>query len=205
MSQVKAIFFDLDGTLVEAQDWHFNALNYALWEVARTKISRYEHLTTFNGLPTRAKLDKLIFESRLHPLQVKDVYNLKQNMTISHIRNHCVPDTVKVKMCRLLSVDYELWCVSNAIEVSVRLMLWMSGLTDFFKDIIHNQEIDNPKPAPDAYNLALERSGFSTEEVVAVEDNIKGVVSAKAANIRCIHLQYPEITYERIRNELCLL
>ncbi len=61
---IKLILFDLDGVLVEAQDWHYEALNRAL-ELFGMPISRYDHLSTYNGLPTRKKLEMLSVEKGL--------------------------------------------------------------------------------------------------------------------------------------------
>lgn len=50
---VKLIIFDLDGVLVEARDIHYEALNRALMSIdARYLITREEHLSSYDGLPT---------------------------------------------------------------------------------------------------------------------------------------------------------
>lgn len=49
---VKAIIFDMDGVLIDAKDWHYEALNRAL-RLFGFEISRYDHLTTYDGLPTK--------------------------------------------------------------------------------------------------------------------------------------------------------
>ena len=48
---IKAIIFDMDGVLIEAKDWHYEALNKAL-SLFGYEISRYDHLVTYDGLPT---------------------------------------------------------------------------------------------------------------------------------------------------------
>lgn len=55
MSKIKAILFDMDGVLIDAKDWHYEALNDAL-RLFGVEISRYDHLHTFDGLPTKVKL-----------------------------------------------------------------------------------------------------------------------------------------------------
>ena len=55
----KAVLFDLDGVLVDACDWHYEALNRALKQVSNYEISREDHTTTYNGLPTKRKLQML--------------------------------------------------------------------------------------------------------------------------------------------------
>ena len=55
MEKIKCILFDMDGVLVDAKDWHYEALNKSL-SLFGLQISRYDHLHTFDGLPTRDKL-----------------------------------------------------------------------------------------------------------------------------------------------------
>src|SRR5262245_9574463 len=70
---IKAIVFDMDGVLIEAKDWHYEALNRAL-RLFGMEISRYEHLTTFDGLPTKKKLQMLSAQSNL-PVELHDFIN----------------------------------------------------------------------------------------------------------------------------------
>ena len=55
----KLVIFDLDGVLVDACDWHRIALNRALKQACDYEISPEDHYSTFNGIPTRVKLQKL--------------------------------------------------------------------------------------------------------------------------------------------------
>ncbi len=43
---IKGIVFDMDGVLIEAKDWHYDALNKAL-KLFGFEISRFDHLTTY--------------------------------------------------------------------------------------------------------------------------------------------------------------
>ena len=52
---IKAVVFDMDGVLIDATDWHFHALNQAL-SLFGLEIEYEEHLSQFNGLPTKSKL-----------------------------------------------------------------------------------------------------------------------------------------------------
>ena len=55
---IKAILFDMDGVLIDAREWHYDALNQALNHFG-FHISLESHLSTFDGLPTRKKLEIL--------------------------------------------------------------------------------------------------------------------------------------------------
>ena len=51
----KLVIFDLDGVLIDSKDYHYDALNQALGE--EYAISREEHVSIYDGLPTKAKLE----------------------------------------------------------------------------------------------------------------------------------------------------
>ena len=61
MGKIKAVLFDMDGVLIEAKDWHYEALNRALG-LFGYEITRAEHLSSYDGLPTKVKLKKLTLE-----------------------------------------------------------------------------------------------------------------------------------------------
>jgi beta-phosphoglucomutase-like phosphatase (HAD superfamily) len=52
------------------------------------------------------------------------------------------------------------------------------------------------KPHPDIYLEAARRLGVNPGECVAIEDSINGIVSAKAAGMRCIAVPDPRIATE---------
>jgi hypothetical protein len=64
-----AILFDMDGVLIEAKEWHFEALNRAL-DLFGMAISRVDHLSTFDGLPTRKKFPQAsrLVSTKMHPM-----------------------------------------------------------------------------------------------------------------------------------------
>jgi beta-phosphoglucomutase len=87
---IKAVVFDMDGVLIEAKEWHYEALNRAL-RLFGLEISRYDHLTTFDGLPTRRKLE--ILSTRYHlPAALHQFINeMKQRYTMELVNAHCKP------------------------------------------------------------------------------------------------------------------
>ena len=82
--QIKAVLFDMDGVLVNAKDWHYEAFNKAL-EVFGMPISRSEHLSLYDGLPTRAKLQMLTEKKHL-PVQLHEFLNKLKFFVLSM---HC--------------------------------------------------------------------------------------------------------------------
>ena len=88
--KIKAVIFDMDGVLIEARDWHYESLNKALG-LFGSEITRYDHLVTFDGLPTKKKLEMLSLEGGL-PVKLHDFINdLKQEYTWEIVYTKCKP------------------------------------------------------------------------------------------------------------------
>ena len=87
---IRAIIFDMDGVLIDAREWHFEALNRAL-RVFGYEIGRQAHLATFDGLPTRRKLamlsEQVGLPRGLHTL----ISDLKQAYTKELVSERCRP------------------------------------------------------------------------------------------------------------------
>ncbi len=87
---IRAIIFDMDGVLIEAKDWHYEALNRAL-RLFGLEISRYEHLSVFDGLPTRDKLEMLSVERGLPRALHSFINEMKQQFTMELVHCACKP------------------------------------------------------------------------------------------------------------------
>ena len=55
-----------------------------------------------------------------------------------------------------------------------------------FDVIVDTEQVEQPKPDPAAYHLALEKLGAQPGDAVAVEDNVGGLQAARAADVRCV-------------------
>src|SRR5947208_16924510 len=117
--KIKAVLFELVGVLVDATEWQYEALNRALGLFGYTN-SRYEHMTTYNGLPTRKKLEMLSVEKGF-PRGLHSLTNrIKQKYTREEILRSCTPAFEKEFMIHQLKRDgYKLAVCSNSIWESV--------------------------------------------------------------------------------------
>ena len=89
---IKLVVFDLDGVLVEARDFHYEALNRALASLDdKYVISREEHLSTYDGLNTSKKLWKLSQSKGLGLDVHKEVWQRKQKFTQAGAEIYSVP------------------------------------------------------------------------------------------------------------------
>ena len=200
---IACVLFDLDGVLVDATEWHYEALNRALG-LFGFEISRYEHLSSYNGLPTREKLRMLTVEKGL-PGAIHDlVGRLKQIYTRDEILAKCRPTFEKEYMLhRLRREGFRLACCSNSIRETLELMIRQSGVAECFEFLMSNEDVGRPKPDPEIYSKAIDRMGVTPEEVLVVEDAPHGVEAARRSGAYvCQVAGFADVDYFRVRDAL---
>jgi len=181
VNKIKAVIFDMDGVLIEAKDWHYEALNRAL-KVFGYAISRYDHLVTYDGLPTVMKLDMLTKEKGLPKKLHEFINELKQKYTMELVYSNCKPRFHhEYALSKLKSDGYQIGCASNSIRDSISIMLDKSNLYKYMDVVFSAQDVENPKPASDMYDKAISTLGLKPEECLVVEDNENGILAARAS------------------------
>lgn len=175
---IKAIIFDMDGVLIEAKDWHYYALNKAL-SLFGYAISRYDHLVTYDGLPTKKKLEMLTLERGLPKGLHKFINQIKQQYTMETIYTKCKPVFYhEYALSKLKAMGYRLVLASNSIRQSVDLMMEKGNLKPYLEFTLSTDDIIKPKPDPEIYETAVNRLGLSPNECLVLEDNQKGIKAA---------------------------
>jgi len=178
---IKAILFDMDGVLIDAKDWHYEALNKAL-AIFGMEISRESHLTRFDGLPTKKKLEMLSKECSL-PTELHTFINdLKQRFTMDAIALYCRPVFRHEFALRKFHEDgYKIAVCSNSIRESIITMMAKAYLDDYIDVIFSNEDVDQPKPHPEIYLSAMKYFNLDPDQCLIVEDNENGIRAAKAS------------------------
>ena len=180
-TKIKAVIFDMDGVLIDAKDWHYEALNKAL-NLFGMQINRYDHLVTFDGLPTRDKLEMLSLENNFPRGLHSFVNKLKQQYTIEIVFSKCKPIFHhQFALSTLKSEGYKIAVCSNSIRNSVKVMMEKSGLMEYLDFFISNEDVKKSKPDPEMYNISIKRLGIKPEECLIIEDNENGLKAAYAS------------------------
>jgi len=201
--QIEAILFDMDGVLIDAREWHYEALNLALAPFG-LEIDRDAHLATYDGLPTRTKLDMLT-KSRGLPRNLHCFVNkMKQKYTVDMVRQRCHPMFQhQYALSQLKTAGYKLAVCSNSIRQSLELMMQRAGLERFLDVMISNEDVMKPKPDPEMYLAAMSKLGLKPEQCIIVEDNEHGIRAAKASGARVLIVGNPDdVTYDRLQSAI---
>lgn len=196
---IRAVLFDMDGVLIDAKDWHYEALNRAL-ELFGYTISRESHLSTFDGLPTRQKL-RMLTQSRGLPEGLHGFLNaLKQRFTIELSNLRCKPVFHHQFALSKLNADgYKLAVCSNSVRNSVETMMSLSGLDLHLHVLVSNEDVEKAKPDPEMYLKAMSSFGLDPRECLILEDNDHGIQAARASGAHLLEIGTPaDVTYAAI-------
>jgi len=179
--KIKAILFDMDGVLIEAKDWHYEALNRAL-KLFGMPISRFDHLTSFDGLPTLRKLELLTLERGL-PRELHAFINeMKQKYTMEIVHAQCKPMfTHEYALSNLKDKGYKLAVCSNSVRNTVETMMQRSALSGYLDFMISNEDVSKGKPDPEMYLRSMEHLVVKPSECLIIEDNENGIKAARAS------------------------
>ena len=197
---IKAILFDMDGVLIDAKDWHYEALNKALG-LFGIEISRYDHLHTFDGLPTKVKL-QMLGEQYYLPGQLHGFVNrLKQQYTAQMIHERCHPMFHhEYALSRLHQEGYKIAVCSNSIRLTIELMMNKAMLTAYLDLIASNEDVRKAKPDPEMYQTAITKLGLKPEECIVVEDNPNGIAAGRASGAAVLEVATVyDVNYENIK------
>lgn len=202
---IKLIIFDLDGVLVDSREHHFLALNEALKEVGdEFVISTKDHLTKFDGLPTKAKL-QILSDERGFPLSKWDsVWKRKQEITFQIIKEHITEDEKLIELFKKLKSDgIKIYVCSNSIRDTIKLILLKKGLIEWVDSFISNEDVISSKPHPEMYWEAMIKEKVMPEETMIVEDSYIGRKAAISSGAKLCAVKNPEeVTMEKIYHEM---
>jgi HAD superfamily hydrolase (TIGR01509 family) len=205
LNTIKAILFDLDGVLVESRNMHYIALNKALASIdEKYTIEREEHLSTFDGLPTTKKLQKLTELKGLPKDMYDEVWSRKQQATIETINEEYSPDFRLIKILKdLKKMGFKMCVCSNSIRETTRMILIRKGLMEFMEFYVTNEDVMNPKPNPEMYLKAMIGLNVSPKECVIVEDSHIGRKAALSSGAHlCAVMNSEDLDFEKINKTI---
>ncbi|MBO5214853.1 MAG: MFS transporter [Clostridia bacterium] len=182
-SKVKAIIFDLDGTLLNTLDDLHISVNIML-ERNGFATRTYEEIRRFVGNGVAKLVERALpngkdekFDEYL--AQFKSIYDEHKNDNTAPYEG--IIDLLK----RVKKEGYKSAIVSNKYDAAVQQLKneTFEGLIDF---AVGEGNGIATKPAPDGVWLALEKLGVSKEQSVYVGDSEVDVLTAKNSGLDCI-------------------
>jgi HAD superfamily hydrolase (TIGR01509 family) len=184
---VRAVIFDIDGTLVDSNDAHAGAWVTALGEAGfRIEPSRVRQLIGKGG-------DKLLPQLTGLPKDSPDGERISRRRA-EIFRTRYVPHLRPFRGARplvqlLRDRGYELGIATSATPDELDPLLRIAEVDDLIPHRTSSGDADNSKPDPDIVQAALERLGCDPEDAVMIGDTPYDVEAAGRARVATIALR----------------
>ncbi|WP_333824398.1 HAD-IA family hydrolase [Pinisolibacter sp.] len=193
---LRALIFDVDGTLAETEEIHRDAFNRAFAEDGLSwhwDVDLYRDLLRVTGGKERIR----------RYLEMDGVAPALDDARIARLharKNEIYGETVRSGRCALRPGVAELVRAARAgglrtaistttsrPNVEALLAATFPGAEpDLFDPIVAGEDVVAKKPAPDAYILAIEKLGLPAEACLALEDSRNGLTAARAAGLATV-------------------
>jgi HAD superfamily hydrolase (TIGR01509 family) len=187
---IKAILFDVDGTLSETEEIHRKSFNRAFavhgltWHWSQ---SQYRKLLDVSGGKERIRFylsahpDDFLLDNDVDQF-VRSVHETKTDIYTQLVQDgaaelrpgirELIDETTRLGIRRAIATTTSL--------PNVEALL---GAAALFETICAGDSVPNKKPAPDIYLATLEEMKLRPDECIAIEDSRNGLVAATAAGI----------------------
>lgn len=213
---LRALIFDVDGTLAETEELHRQAFNQAFaaralattWPDPQRQWNwdqeNYRKLLTVTGGKERIAAylgDWLGIAPDTHKEQIAAIHadkTLRFAELLALGRLTLRPGVSElISQARQMGLQLAIATTTSRSNVDVLARIAFSSEADAIFDVIScGDEVAEKKPAPDVYQLALERLCMEPAECWAFEDSHNGLRSAKAAGLRCVVTPSAYTTHE---------
>jgi HAD superfamily hydrolase (TIGR01509 family) len=196
MNRLKAIIFDMDGTLADTEEIHRKAFNAAFDQFnipCQWDQQLYKRLLSISG--GRERIKQYFIENNLMPDYEGTINDLALSIhkTKSEIYRQLLIDghvglrigvERLIEEAKLKNITMAVATSSSTINVETLLKSTLgSNALDLFEAIVTCDIVENKKPSPAVYKRVLKQLDLSASDCVALEDTFNGNRAALSANI----------------------
>ncbi|RMG34068.1 MAG: HAD family phosphatase [Methanobacteriota archaeon] len=182
IENVKAILFDLDGTLINTLDLHIEAFQWIL-----RKLGKNVTKSELEGMMGRTPHDIIkTFMSDISPEDAWKAATEKEGYLETLIKEVRPFPGVENLLDLLEQKGVTRVVISSTYRELVKTLLRNAGLLKNVDYIVSGEDITKGKPDPEPFKKGLAITGLKETEVVGIGDSIHDALSCTGAGIRFI-------------------
>ncbi len=183
---IKAIIFDMDGTIVDTEPVQFEAFKEIVAEID-IELTK-ERFKSMMGVSTKQNMINLLKENNLdtEPF-VEELVNKKEIIYLEKVKDKIKPKSCAVeKIKELKQQGYKIAIASSSIMQEINLISKSLNIRKFIDAYVGGDSMEKSKPAPDIFLKAAELMNVKPNECIVIEDSSTGYEAALNADMKCI-------------------
>ncbi len=214
MSEIKAVIFDLDGTMLDNNEFHLKAWKKYLkdsgMEISDEDFKKY--ISGRTNADAVAHLYKKIMteeEASVHYLKKEEIYRKMYENEIAPVTG------LSGFLEDLQSHNVMMAIATSGVQVNIDYMFKHLPLKKYFKEIINSAHIKKGKPNPEIFLKTAAALHTAAANCIVFEDSVPGITAGKAAGMKVVAIttshkreelneadliieDYTEINFERL-------
>lgn len=203
---IKAVLWDLDGTLVDSVAYHWDAWREVCDAEGLTVT--YDHFVQAFGKKNELILRGWIGEDA-DPARVSRIADAKERRFRDLVRAHGLDPLPGVRewIARLAADGWQQAVATSAPAANYEAMIDAAGLRDAFGAAVVAEDVTHGKPDPEVFLIAAGRLKAAPQHAIVVEDAPTGIEAGRRAGMRTVgvsqlhHLTHADV-YVRTLPEL---
>jgi HAD superfamily hydrolase (TIGR01509 family) len=181
---IRAVLFDIDGTLIDSNYLHVDAWSRAFVDVGHPVDTWKIHRSI--GMDGDKLLDALIEDADASTRKrATEQHSKHYTTTIDRLRPfHEARELLRV----LASRDITVVLATSAPERELKTLRSVLSIEDAVAVVTSSEDVTSAKPSPDILRVALDRARVEPPEAIMVGDSVWDMKAAKRAGVTCMGL-----------------
>jgi beta-phosphoglucomutase len=183
-----AAIWDVDGTLVDTAQLHFEAWVQLCQELGRL-FTRSDFAATFGK--RNPEILNFLFGNRFGDRQIAELGDRKEDYYKAAARNGVELLPGARRLLQALAGNGMRQAIgSSAPRGNIDLILALTATAPYFQAVVSMEDTTRGKPDPQVFQVAAERLLTPPPRCIVFEDAVAGVEAAKAGGMKCVAVSF---------------
>lgn len=182
---IKAVIFDIDGTLIDSNDAHAESFVKAFEKFG--KEVPFEEIKCLIGMGADEILEKYLSKSEIEDFGEKLTEYRKQVFLKDFMPKLKTFPNIRELMEKLKSDGKKIVLASSASEEELKAYRDILKISDLLEEETSADDVEDAKPAPDIFQAALRKlKNIDKNEAIVIGDTPYDVAAARKADLKMI-------------------